>query len=250
MKNIELCINIHEGLKEGYKLNVIFNLIEDEFPISIIEYLLTVSVAKKINDFILEKRHYQYKVGLEYSLYSFYLNCFPANKFEEGNDIFSIKYIRRVVEGLSKNQKRLDIAVIGKDNNRSYCGIELKGINPSTGSKQNDLDRLAFAFEHTSNMDDNSLNDSYFGFLYNPSNKNEITENEEISLQSLENIINTDKKIFENEHPTLELEFTHRILNKSYSDSFGDDSDYHEVAYNTGVIYSVVYKITQKTKFE
>lgn len=238
---------IHQGLREGYELDVSFNLVEDEFSHSMIEYLLTVSIAKRIKNYFDDESINAYKIILEYSLIKFYLNCFPL-KYEEfeDNNPFLIRSIYRVIDGLQKNQKRLDIALIGIDNNRTFYGIELKGINPKIKKKLDDLDRLAIGFENVSNMIDSSLENCFFCYIYNPSSKNKIYNNSHDSIKLIESVIEIDKNAFELNHPTLVIESTYEILKESTSDSFNKEFDFDEVTRLTGIIFSVLYKIVKK----
>ena len=125
---------IEQGLIQGYKQNIFFTQNYTDLQSRVIEYLIVVNVAQKLEPLSLRGVY----INLEYPLNEFYNNAFPLFIFEGG--FFDQNYIKRKKHSPEDSKsKRIDIVLTSDStisgelgaSQKSLIGIEIKSINQS-----------------------------------------------------------------------------------------------------------------------
>lgn len=256
MKSIENYL--FEGLRQGYYQNQEFNVRYSDNELSIIEYLLTVNLAQKV-DVWRKKENKMYSIFLEYSTNKFFRNTFlPYMLVGEG--IFDIELIHpTVTQNISDNAEirtgRIDIVIcddeIGYgDHKKSLIGIEVKGINPSHGEIFSDVNRLKLALEMNDpdNRFQNSLQVGYCLHLKLLGGNKVITNRKGLEA-ALEKSISNLKTALSSKYSFTRSNF--EIFAKSFmikgSEDYKSDGELEytadEVAEGTKIVAAVIIKL-------
>lgn len=257
MEISELKQSIEKGIINGYKQNIHLLSSYNNFIDEVREYLLTVNVAQELLDW---NKDYRYSIQIEYPILYFYNNAFLSHYWDM-TDIFNIIQVARQL-GHSPtdtlNQK-IDIAItqeqlgsLASTQNRTLCGIELKGINKNTSEIINDLKRMSSAMILTDPISENSIEFSFCGFI------KRFDKNENIVTSSYIQNVTTDEqnkwaeicndlaKIYSRLNFTVEHFPIESATLEMVSDRYNEDSDYSEVANDTGIIVGYLLTITRK----
>lgn len=166
IQNMTLVETIQLGLRKGYYQNRQFRGQWEGFDNKITEYLLTVLVAVAIN-----KTQGFGQINLEYPIWCYYHEAFPAYKWD-WTDIFTspVLQTRKLIRKRSK--ERIDIALSYNerglaDGLRSIHGVELKGIDKEEKDIIKDLRRLSDSMITTDygTMEENSIRSCYMAFI-------------------------------------------------------------------------------------
>lgn len=250
--------NIKIGLTKGYKQNLLLLSSYSDFIDQVREYLLTVNVAQQLLDW---NEQHSYKIQIEYPVFHFYNNAFVAYEWDI-KDIFDMAIIHRQ-SGHSPTDKlhqKIDIAITQEQNGnnastheRTLSGIELKGINKSEDEIIRDAKRMSNAMLLTDKVSDNSIKFCFCGFLRRFDKGEEMVTDDFIQQKTTEEQKRWDKICSDLAaiYPT--LDFTTEkfdIVNTPLADvaDFHKkmDSDYSEVANDTGTVVGYILTINRK----
>lgn len=250
--------NIKTGLTKGYKQNLLLLSSYSDFIDQVREYLLTVNVAQQLLDW---NEQHSYKIQIEYPVFHFYNNAFVAYEWDI-KDIFDMAIIQRQ-PGHSPTDKlyqKIDIAITQEQNGsnastheRTLSGIELKGINKSEDEIIRDAKRMSNAMLLTDKVSQNSIEFCFCGFLRRFDKGEEMVTDTFIQQKTTEEQKRWDKVCSDLTaiYPT--LDFTAEkfdIVNTPLADvaDFHKkmDSDYSEVANDTGTVVGYILTINRK----
>lgn len=258
MKQSEITDNIKKGLTKGYRQNLLLLSSYNAFIDQVREYLLTVNVAQQLLDW---NEQHSYKIQIEYPISYFYNNAFIASDWDF-KDIFDSSIIQRQA-GHSPTEKlhqKIDIAITQEQqgsnastNERSLVGIELKGINKSEDEIIKDAKRMSNAMLRTDPISPNSIEFCFCGFL-----KRFDKGEEMVTDKIIQKKIDVEQSHWDNicrglQTTYITLNFTTEIF-KIMATSFEAvadihkqmDSDYSEVANDTGIVVGCILIITRK----
>lgn len=252
----ELKESIKAGLIKGYRQNVLLLSAHTGFIDNVREYLLTVNIAQQL----IEGCSPADKIHIEYPASLFYENAFDRLKVE--GDMFSSSIIKRRENHFKGNRShdKIDLAITKGVQESSYftedrvlVGIEVKGINKSKKNIKNDAIRLSDAMITTDVVSSNSIKFGICCFLMRLDKEKEMITNNIISertdkvkskwekvcadLGRKYSQLNFFAELFPIEVPSLETI-------ACYYD--GENSDYSEVASNTGIVIGCLLIIEKK----
>lgn len=251
----EISNSIKDGLKKGYKQNLLLLSSYDNFMDEVREYLLTVNVAQSLLKW---NQQHIYEINIEYPVLKFYNNAFPAYKLDI-IDLFDMNIISRK-SGHSPTDKlyqKIDLAItqMWKGENteehlRSLVGIELKGINKNEEDIKKDAGRLARAMLLNDNIEENSIKFCICGFLkrydtpdiiVTESYINKKMEEEKNHWDKICNKLNSDYKKLKFSIEVFKVENTTYEDIKDIHEKM--ESDYSDVANSTGIIVGCILKL-------
>jgi len=257
MEILELKQSIKKGLTNGYKQNIHLLSSYNTFIDEVREYLLTVNVAQELLDW---NKDYRYSIQIEYPILYFYNNAFLSHYWNM-TDIFNIIQVSRQLEHSptdTLNQK-IDIAItqeqlgsLRSTQDRTLCGIELKGINKNTIEIINDLKRMSSAMILTDPISENSIEFCFCGFI------KRFDKNENIVTSTFIQNVTTDEQNKWAEtcnnlakiYPKLSFTVEHFPIESAtlemVSNRYNEDSDYSEVANDTGIVIGYLLTIMRK----
>lgn len=250
---------IKSGLIKAYKQNLLLLSSYSEFSEQVREYLLTVNVAQQLLEW--NERHL-YKIQLEYPVLYFYSNAFLSHEIE-AKDIFNMILLQRQ-PGHSPTEKlhqKIDIAItqeqstnsLSYEQERSLCGIELKAINKNEIEIIGDARRLSNAMILTDNISPNSIEFCFSAFLRR-FDKSEIMVTENFihdKSTDQQNHWNSICNILAGEFPSLDFAVEQFDVASTPLETIADihkqmESDYSEVAIETGIVVGYLMSITRK----
>jgi hypothetical protein len=253
----EIKDTIKTGLAKGYKQNLLLLSSYNDFIDQVREYLLTVNVAQQLLDW---NEHHSYKIQIEYPVSHFYNNAFIAYDWET-IDFFDTTIIRRQ-SGHAPTEKlhqKIDIAITqeqngnnGLTNERTLVGIELKGINKSEDEIIKDAKRMSNAMLRTDPISLNSIEFCCCGFLKRFDKGDVmvtdrfIQSKKEEAQKHWDNICNDLKRTYSTLNFTIEIfEVTTTSFESVAEIHKQMDSDYSDVANNTGIVVGCILTINK-----
>lgn len=245
------------GLVQGYKQNIFFTQNYSDLQSRVIEYLIVVNVAQKLEQFGIQNNIF---INLEYSLNDFYNNAFPSFIF--AGEVFAQEHKKRKKHSPKDSKsKRIDIALTQESrlagerfsSQKSLVGIEIKSINQSDKKIKSDIDRMAKAINLKDEIGNNNIQACFACFF-------KRFDNDNTTLTKVEILEKTDaekikwKRHFDDikyTYPNLLFELIDTsIVNMPAEEfnvsSYGDDADYQDLLDNTGCINAYMVKITRK----
>lgn len=259
IKNIILEVQelIIEGLKKGYGQNIFFTQNYSDLQSRVIEYLIVVNVAQKLEHFGVQNNVF---INLEYSLNEFYNNAFPP--YIINGEIFNHKHKSRKLHSPEDSKsKRIDIALtqesklIGEwfTTQKSLIGIEIKSINQSDKKIKKDIERMAKAINLKDDISQNNIQACFTCFFkrFDKDNttltKAEILKKTDAERRKWEmyfiDIKNTySELIFE----LIDTSIVNMPLEEFNIAPYGGDADYEDLLANTGCINAYMVKIIRK----
>ncbi len=248
---------IKEGLKKGYGQNIFFTQNYSDLQSRVIEYLIVVNVAQKLEHFGVQNSIF---INLEYSLNEFYNNAFPSFIFE--GEIFAKKHKSRKLHSPEDSKsKRIDIALTQESRlkgewfttQKSLIGIEIKSINQSDKKIKKDIERMAKAISLKDDISNNNIQACFACFFKRFDKDNTTLTKAEILKKT-----NAEKKKWEKHfvdiketYPELIFELIDTsIVNMPLEEfnigPFEDDADYEDLLANTGCINAYMVKIVRR----
>lgn len=258
MKQSEITDRIKEGLKKGYRENLLLLSSYNDFVDQVREYLLTVNVAQQLLDW---NSHHSYKINIEYPVFSFYNNAFLAYYWDI-TDIFNMSIIPRE-EGHSPTDKRyqkIDLAITQEQSGdnastheRTMVGIELKGINKKEAEIIQDAERMAKAMILKDKSSENSIKFCFCGFL-----RRFDTTEKMVTIAYIKQKTETETKRWETICKNLNNQFTDLIFSIEMFEIINTpleavhemhtemESDYSEVANSTGTVVGGILIINRR----
>jgi len=255
------------GLIHGYNQNFVLKTEYNTNKDDIVEYLLTVNVAQKLIDWN-EVNNWDYSINLEYDVLEFLKNAFLpymiVDKEKYDTEII-LPQIDDFIKGeleVDKGERlvrhgEIDIGIRREslkylNFKESIAGIELKGINPTTGSIVADVIRLVKIMEIKDDSIKNSVDKCYFlhirkfGGNIRLSKKASLEKARKKSLLELEKSINQciNPQNMEVSLHTKEIRLTHieGLRNHPFNSEFSSN----EVGEMTKLLYSVVIEVLRK----
>jgi len=258
MNLTEIKENIKIGLTNGYKQNLLLLSSYNSFIEKVQEYLLTVNVAQQLLEW--NKLHIN-KIQIEYPVFHFYNNAFLAYEWDI-KDIFDMAIIQRQLGHSPTNylQQKIDIAITQEQNGsnastheRTLSGIELKGINKSQAEIISDAKRMSYAMLLTDKVSPNSIEFCFCGFLRRFDEDEEMVSKTFIQKKTTEEL-NHWSIICNNlvtDYPTLDFSIEKFNIINTTLDEVVDfhkkiDSDYSEIANETGTVVGFILTINRK----
>jgi hypothetical protein len=131
---------IKQGVRNAYFENRALKTSYKSFDGEIVEYLITVNIAQSLYKWNAELGH-TYCVALEFDVEDFVKNCLPQRV--DVIDLWTTIITNPEPSALKHDDSgRLDVAIF-KNQNESYCPIEVKAINQNYDSIIEDVDRIA-----------------------------------------------------------------------------------------------------------
>lgn len=249
---------VKEGLVQGYKQNIFFTQNYSDLQSRVIEYLIVVNVAQKLEQFGIQNNIF---INLEYSLNDFYNNAFPSFIFS--GEVFAQEHKKRKKHSPSDSKsKRIDIALTQESRlagewfstQKSLVGIEIKSINQSDKKIIKDIERMAIAINLKDDIAQNNIKLCFACFFKRFDNdKNTLTSN-----QILEKTISERKKwekhfdALKNTYNELDFELIDTNIVNLPADEYiinpsdPDSADYEDLIQNTGCVNAYMVKITKK----
>ena len=254
----EIKKNIQKGLTNGYNQNLLLLSSYNDFIDQVREYLLTVNVAQQLLDW---NHHHLYQIRIEYPILHFYNNAFAAYEWQV-KSIFEMDIIQRLPghSPTDKLQQKIDIAVTQEQtganasrNERTLSGIELKGINKSEDEIISDAKRMSIAMLRTDPVSINSIEFCFCGFLRRFDKSKQMVTDTFIQQKTTDeqnrwNKVCADLAAI---YPALDFdaemfEIVNTPVNKIADFHKQMDSDYAEVANDTGIVVGYILTITRK----
>jgi hypothetical protein len=220
--------------------------------------LLTVNVAQQLLEW---NNQHTYRIQIEYPIFYFYNNAFVAYEWDI-KDIFDMAIIQRQSghSPTDKLQQKIDIAITQEQNGsnastheRTLSGIELKGINKSQEEIISDAKRMSNAMLLTDQVCSNSIEFCFCGFLRRFDKVEDMVTDIFIQQKTTEEH-NRWSKIcsdLETDYPTLDFSIEKFDIINTPLEEVADfhkkmDSDYSEVANDTGTIVGYILTIKRK----
>ena len=247
---------IEQGLIHGYKQNIFFTQNYSDLQSRVIEYLIVVNVAQKLEPLSFRGIY----INLEYSLNDFYNNAFPLFIFEGG--LFDQKYIGRKKHSPEDSKsKRIDIVLTSDSSiegewgtsQKSLIGIEIKSINQSDKKIIKDIDRMAKAIGLKDEIGQNHIQACFTCFF-----KRFDKDNSTLTSVEIENKTSAEKKKWKKYfekikdiYPELLFEIIDTSIVNIPAEEFSNinldpEADYSDLITNTGCINAYMVKITRK----
>ena len=257
MNLVEIKDTIQKGLTKGYNQNLLLLSSYNDFIDQVREYLLTVNVAQQLLDW----SSHTYRIQIEYPVYHFYNNAFAAYEWDV-KSIFEMDIIQRQ-PGHSPTEKlhqKIDIAITqeqtgtnASSNERTLSGIELKGINKSEDEIIRDAKRMSIAMLRTDPVSNNTIEFCFCGFLRRFDKSREVVT-ETFIQQKINNEQSRWDKVCADlaaTYPALDFETEKFDIISTPVDKVAEfhkqmDSDYSEVANDTGLVVGYILTITRK----
>lgn len=258
-KNIILEIQelVLEGLKKGYGQNIFFTQNYSDLQSRVIEYLIVVNVAQKLEHFGVKNNVF---INLEYSLNDFYNNAFPSFIFE--GEIFAQQHKSRKLHSPEDSKsKRIDIALTEESRlagewfttQKSLIGIEIKSINQSDKKIKKDIERMAKAISLKDDISQNNIQACFACFFKRFDKDNTTLTRAEILKKTTAEKKKWEKHFeeIEDTYPDLSFELIDTSIVNMPAEEFniapyGDDADYEDFIANTGCINAYMIKIARK----
>ncbi len=247
------------GLKKGYKENLLLIRSYTVFIDEVREYLLTVNVAQQL---LIWNEPNSNKIRIEYPVLYFYNNAFLSYVLNV-TDIFNMGIISRQ-SGHSPTEKRyqkIDLAItqtmegeMGSEHERSIVGIELKGINKNEDDIIKDAERLANAMIlQDTGVGKNSIEFCFCGFLKRLDDDEQmvtkadvptLTQRETNNWTAICNKLNTSYNQLNFSIDFFDIVITPvEAVSQFHRQA---ESDYSEVANDTGLVLGGILKIERK----
>ncbi|MFM7017716.1 hypothetical protein [Flavobacterium sp.] len=247
---------IKEGLIQGYKQNIFFTQNYSDLQSRVIEYLIVVNVAQKLEHFGIKKSIF---INLEYSLNDFYNNAFPSFIF--AGEVFAQEHKSRKKHSPDDSKsKRIDIALTQESRlagewfttQKSFVGIEIKSINQSDKKIKKDIERMAKAINLKDNIGQNNIQACFACFF-----KRFDKDNTTLTKPQIEKKTSAEKKKWEKHFEEIKDTYSDllfelidtSIVNMPAEEfniaPYGDDADYEDLLANTGCINAYIVKITR-----
>jgi hypothetical protein len=258
MNLTEIKENLKKGLTNGYKQNLLLLSSYNSFIDQVQEYLLTVNVAQQLLEW---NKHHTHRIQIEYPAFHFYNNAFVAYEWDV-TDIFDMAIIQRQSghSPTDKLQQKIDIAITQEQNGsnastheRTLSGIELKGINKSQAEIISDAKRMSNAMLLTDKVSSNSIEFCFCGFLRRFDKVEEMVTDTFIQQKTQEELKHWAVVCsnLATDYPTLDFTIENfDIINTPLEEvsNFHKkmDSDYSEVANDTGTVVGYILTIHRK----
>ena len=258
MSIAEVKENIQKGLANGYRQNLLLLSSYNSFIDQVQEYLLTVNVAQQLLEW---NNQHRYKIQIEYPIFHFYNNAFMAFEWDI-KDIFEMAIIQRQSghSPTDKLQQKIDIAITQEQNGnnastheRTLSGIELKGINKSQEEIISDAKRMSSAMLLIDPICPNSIEFCFCGFLRRFDKFEEMVTDTFIQQKTTEEHNHWSKICSElaADYPTLDFSIEKFDIINTPLEEVAEfhkkmDSDYSEVANNTGTVVGYLLTIERK----
>lgn len=248
---------IIEGLKKGYGENIFFTQNYSDLQSRVIEYLIVVNVAQKLEHFGVQNNIF---INLEYSLNDFYNNAFPSFIFE--GEIFAQEHkSRKQHSPKDSKSKRIDIALTAENKSKgewfitqkSLIGIEIKSINQSDKKIQKDIERMARAITLKDDISQNNIQACFACFF-----KRFDKDNTTLTKPQIEKKTSAEKKKWEKHFEEIKDTYPDLIFDlidtsivnipaeEFKNISFDPAANYEDLIANTGCINAYMIKITRK----
>ena len=229
---------IIEGMRNGY-LKCLMYLGETEEGLSSVrEYILTVSVA----DSLQKDKGAFYQVRVEHTYHEFSDGAFPPYSFKNNNPFDSI-----IRQCLKRDKRKIDIALLSANGERSLCGVEIKAINQPYNKIRSDIDRLSEALRRKDAVGESSLQACFVTFLIRTDLRFEYVHIEDVQKSKEENCIEIEQGLlspmrskYKNLSYTLEY-FDVDILTAESEYQRADDWD--DFSHRTRCILGYIIKI-------
>lgn len=177
---------IIQGMKNGY-LKCLMYLGETEEGLSSVrENILTVSVADSLQKEVSEQ------IRVEHPYQKFSDDAFPPCNFKNNNSFDSI--FRRCVFP-KRDKRKIDIALLSDNGDRSLCGIEIKAINQPYNKIKSDINRLSEALDRKDEVGDSSLQACFVTFMIRTDDRFEYVNIEDVQKSKEENRIKIEQQL-------------------------------------------------------
>ncbi len=215
---------IQLGLRKGYYQNRQFRGQWEGFDNKITEYLLTVLVAVAIN-----KTQGFGQINLEYPIWCYYQEAFPAYKWD-WTDIFTSPVLQTRTFFRKRSKERIDIALSHNERGlanglRSIHGVELKGIDKEEKDIIIDLRRLSDSMMSTDygTMEDNSIRSCYMAFIRTCGAEERIMSDAELTLEKTRIVAEINgflNKTLRKEYSALDYALFEESIDRESSESY------------------------------
>lgn len=164
---------IVKGMRCGYDKCSMYLGETEEGLSSIQEYILTVSVADSLTDASM----FTNQVRVEHPYQKFSDSAFPPFCFRNNNPFDCINRTK-VFE--KPDKRKIDIALLTTNGERSICGIEIKAINQSYKKIRNDIERLSEALQRSDDVSESSLQVCFVTFIKRIDKRFEYVSNADV----------------------------------------------------------------------
>jgi hypothetical protein len=239
---------IKQGVKNAYLENIALKTSNKSFESSVVEYLITVNIAQSLFKWNSDTG-YEYSISLEFDIKEFASTCFQTNI--KIIDLWETIIVQPSPESKEIDDNgRLDIAIF-KDENRSYCAIEVKAINQKYDLILEDVERLArIISKHDSNGIENSVSCCFCVFLKFIGGEKRISHSNRLEKVEKKIILDFQERVknYESEYSCKITPIPFEIYKCNSSDIKENSQieDYSEAAIKTGNVFGVIVKITNK----
>ena len=240
---------IKKGMEKGYKENLYLCNVFSDFQEKVREYLLTVNVAQQLLDC---NKNYEYKIHIEYPVIDFYNNAFKVLKNKD-DSIFTDYIFRKSHLEYERKLEKIDIAITYEEHQfstyRSFCGIEIKGINKKTNQITKDAERLAQGMIETDETDKNSIEQSFCAFLIRLDNPKKLFDQKLYKTLKEKHYKKWNEKCYEYNKQFSTLSFIPEIFDikiKFPKDIQIYDDDYDNLVAETGGICGCIIHIKRR----
>lgn len=236
---------IKQGVRNAYFENKALKTSYKSFDGEIVEYLITVNIAQSLYKWNAELGH-TYSIALEFDVEEFIKNCFPYRV--ELIDLWTtISTIPDASALKHDDSGRLDIAIF-KNENESYCPIEVKAINQNYDSIIEDVERIAkiIAKKDPSGIENTTecgfcIFLKYIGGEKRVSHSKGLESTKERIISEFGDRVKHLKSEFNCKINTEPFEIVKMNSNDVVNDPIIDE--YSEAASETGSIFGVIVKI-------
>lgn len=236
---------IKQGVKNAYFENRALKTSYKSFDGEIVEYLITVNIAQTLNKWKEEQGHF-HSISLEFDVEEFIKNCFP-NRVDLIDLWTTISIIPDASALKHDDSGRIDIAIF-KNENESYCPIEIKAINQNYDLIVADVERISkIIAKNDSNGIENTAVVGFCIFLKHIGGDKRVSHAKGLKSTS-ERIVSE----FEERIKHLKTNYKCNIttepfeIEKINSNNLVNNptiEDYHMAASETGSIFGVIVKI-------
>lgn len=179
---------IIKGMQRGYLKCLMYLGETEEGLFSVREYILTVSVA----DSLQEDKEAFYQVRVEHPYQKFSDDAFLHCSFKNNNPFDSI-YRKCIFP--KRDKRKIDIALLSANGERSLCGIEIKAINQQYKKIRSDINRLSKALNRKDAVGESSLQACFVTFFIRTDNRYEYVHIEDVQKSEEENRLKIEQEL-------------------------------------------------------
>lgn len=179
---------IIQGMKNGYIKCLMYLGETEEGLSSVREYILTVSVA----DSLQEDNEVFGQIRVEHPYQKFSDDAFPPCNFKNNNPFDSI-YRKCIFH--KRDKRKIDIALLSANGERSLCGIEIKAINQPYNKIKSDINRLSKALNRKDAVGESSLQACFVTFIIRTDHRFEYVHIKDVQKSKEENRIKIEQEL-------------------------------------------------------